>query len=183
MCALNREAKSQHFFRDSNIYKLYAGGNFGGSFGRYAYINISPYMGYNFSKYLSAGTGASYEYFHDGGNQYSTSIYGGSMFFRISFFHNIDEFIAILQNTNFIIEIEYEFLNLESKHFGNGLQQTDRYWLHSFLTGIGIEQKISPRWSSIVVVLWNTTHSDYFLPYFNPTFNIGFQYYFYHGSI
>lgn len=42
--------------------KLFAGGNFGLSIGRYTLINISPQIGYRFSKLFAAGLGMNAQY-------------------------------------------------------------------------------------------------------------------------
>jgi len=42
--------------------KLFAGGNFGLSFGDYTIINISPQLGYRFNPYLAAGIGLNGQY-------------------------------------------------------------------------------------------------------------------------
>lgn len=45
--------------------KLSFGGNFSLQFGNYTVIGISPQVGYNFSKYFTAGAGFGYTYFKD----------------------------------------------------------------------------------------------------------------------
>lgn len=42
--------------------KLFAGGGFGLSFGRYTYVNLSPQIGYRFSRLVSAGVGLNLRY-------------------------------------------------------------------------------------------------------------------------
>lgn len=54
--------------------KLTYGGNFGFQGGNYTSVNISPQVGYNFSKHFTAGLGVGYTYYRDkywsGGEQY-----------------------------------------------------------------------------------------------------------------
>ena len=50
--------------------KLSIGGGIGLQFGDYTTINISPQVGYDFSKYLTAGAGFGYTYFKDSHAQY-----------------------------------------------------------------------------------------------------------------
>lgn len=45
--------------------KLVFGGNFGLQFGDYTVINVSPQVGYNFSKYCTLGAGIGYTYYKD----------------------------------------------------------------------------------------------------------------------
>ena len=42
--------------------KFFTGGNFGLSFGRYTVINVSPQLGYRFSRFVSAGLGLNLQY-------------------------------------------------------------------------------------------------------------------------
>lgn len=48
-----------------DISKLSVGGNFGLQFGDYTIVSISPQIGYDFSKYFTAGAGFGYTYFKD----------------------------------------------------------------------------------------------------------------------
>ena len=45
--------------------KLVFGGSFGLQFGDYTVINVSPQVGYNFSKYYTLGAGIGYTYYKD----------------------------------------------------------------------------------------------------------------------
>lgn len=45
--------------------KLVFGGNFGLQFGDYTIVNVSPQIGYNFSKYCTLGAGIGYTYYND----------------------------------------------------------------------------------------------------------------------
>lgn len=45
--------------------KLTVGGNFGLQFGDYTIVNISPQVGYKFSKYFTLGTGIGYTYYKE----------------------------------------------------------------------------------------------------------------------
>lgn len=54
----NKSEKKKGFDRS----KLFAGGNFGMTFGDYTLINVSPQIGYRFSEYFAAGTGINFQY-------------------------------------------------------------------------------------------------------------------------
>ena len=51
--------------------KLVFGGSFGLQFGDYTIINVSPQVGYNFSKYYTLGAGIGYTYYKDKYYDYS----------------------------------------------------------------------------------------------------------------
>lgn len=53
--------------------KLSFGGNFSLQFGSYTVIGISPQVGYDFSKYFTAGAGLGYTYFKDKAYDYKWS--------------------------------------------------------------------------------------------------------------
>ena len=53
--------------------KLSVGGNFSLQFGDYTVVGISPQIGYDFSKYLTAGAGFGYTYFKDKHYDYKCS--------------------------------------------------------------------------------------------------------------
>lgn len=55
----SRETKKSGF----DMSRLSIGGNFSLQFGNYTVIGISPQVGYNFSKYFTAGAGFGYTYF------------------------------------------------------------------------------------------------------------------------
>jgi hypothetical protein len=67
--------------------RLFAGGNFGLSFGTYTIVNVSPQIGYHFNDYFAAGFGVNY--IHYGYNdtydqlKYSQSYGGLNIFGRV----------------------------------------------------------------------------------------------------
>jgi hypothetical protein len=56
--AQDKEEKEKGFQRD----KLFVGGNFGLSLGSYTFVNISPQLGYRFSRHFAAGAGINFQY-------------------------------------------------------------------------------------------------------------------------
>jgi hypothetical protein len=65
--------------------KLFFGGNLGLAFGTYTIINVSPQVGYHFSRVLAAGVGINYSYYgyNDGYWNYKQSYVGMSIFGRV----------------------------------------------------------------------------------------------------
>lgn len=45
--------------------RWFGGGNFGLAFGNYTFINVSPQVGYRFTKHLAAGGGINFQYISD----------------------------------------------------------------------------------------------------------------------
>lgn len=67
------------------------GGNFGLSFGKFTYFEITPTISYLFSDKFASGIGLTYIYYkyNDSFYPYETSIYGGSIFQRFYLTDNI----------------------------------------------------------------------------------------------
>ena len=90
--------------------RVYFGGNFGLQFGDQTLVDINPLMGYRLTDQLSVGFSVTYLYykFTDPYNvypDYSTDIYGGSIFTRYYFLENI------------FAHVEGEVLNLEVPNY------------------------------------------------------------------
>jgi hypothetical protein len=78
--------------------KLFVGGNFGLAFGNYTFINISPQLGYRFTKLFAAGMGVNGQYvsfkerYYDTGDPYrkvSQTVIGLNVFGRVYPIRNI----------------------------------------------------------------------------------------------
>lgn len=67
--------------------RLTFGGGFGFQFGDYTSINLSPQVGYNFSKYITAGAGVSYSYYNEKYNhkqwKYTNHYFGFNVYGRL----------------------------------------------------------------------------------------------------
>ena len=91
--------------------KLFTGGSFGLSFGRYTYVNLSPQIGYRFNRLLAAGLGLNLRYLsvkekNEYGNDYfktSEGITGLNLFGR---FYPVQDFFVQVQP-----EMNYRFGN------------------------------------------------------------------------
>ena len=141
-------------FRD----KIFFGGNVGLQFGSETFVDVSPLVGYKFTDKISAGIGATYQYYSykDRYYNFETNIYGGRVFGRYNF-------------TDYLFgHLEYEYLNLEAFDF-----YRRRVDVGSLLAGAGYIQRISDRSGIMAMVLYNFTESVY-TPYQNPIFRVGF---------
>lgn len=141
-------------FRD----KIFFGGNVGLQFGVETFVDVSPLVGYKFTDKISAGIGATYQYYRykDRYYNFETNIYGGRVFGRYNF-------------TNYLFgHVEYEYLNLEAFDF-----YRRRVDVGSLMAGAGYIQRISDRSGIVAMVLYNFTESVY-TPYRNPIIRVGF---------
>lgn len=138
--------------------KVFIGGNLGLQFGTVTFADVSPLVGYRFTDKISAGIGATYQYYHykDKYYDFETDVYGGRVFARYNF-------------TDYLFgHAEYEYLNLETFDF-----KRRRVDVASLMAGAGYIQKISDRSGIVAMVLYNFTESVY-TPYQNPIFRVGF---------
>jgi hypothetical protein len=141
------------------IDKLFTGGNLGAQFGTVTFIDVSPLLGYRITDKISAGIGATYQYYHykDKFYDFETNVYGGRVFGRYLF----NEFL--------FGHGEYEYLNLEAFDF-----KRRRVDVGSLLVGGGYIQRIGERSAVIAMILYNFTESVY-TPYSNPIIRVGFN--------
>jgi hypothetical protein len=156
--------------------RLYFGGNISLSVGTITAIQLSPLAGYRITPRWSAGLGLDYEYYKSSGTYYgtvmagpySTSIYGGNIFTNFVFLKNFPT-----KGISLMAETEYEALNLESKYFQD-YYSSGRFWLHSFLAGGGIRQRLGRRSSFNLLILWNFNETQYSPYYSNPILKFNF---------
>lgn len=148
-----KEKKNKDFWD-----KVYVGGNVGLQFGSSTFLAISPLVGYNFTKKLSAGAGVTYQYYHykDAFYDIETHVYGGRIFAR----YMITEYLFAYT--------EYEHLNLEAFDFS----PRRRVDVGSLLGGAGYIQRMTDNIALQAMLLYNFTQS-YYTPYQNPIIRIG----------
>jgi hypothetical protein len=139
--------------------KVYVGGNVGFQFGTVTFAEVSPLIGYQFTKKITAGVGFTYQYYRykDPTYQLQTNVYGGRVFGRYFF-------------TDYLFgHAEYEYLSLEAFDF----VPRRRVDVESILVGGGYFQRFGAGNSGIyAMLLYNLTESAY-TPYTNPIIRIG----------
>jgi hypothetical protein len=153
--------------------RLFFGGNLGLAFGSVTYIGITPLAGYRITPSWSAGIGVKYEYYKTSGyygDNYSTSIYGGSIFTEYMFLKNV-----ITKGISLIAHGEYEALSLDQQYFEDPLLPHGRFILNSVLVGGGIREHVGLRSSINIFILWNLSQTA-LSPYENPTIRLSFYF-------
>ena len=138
---------------------VFTGGNIGLQFGSQTIIELAPILGYKITDKFAMGVGFKYLYykFKDSYYNYSTNIYGGSVFAR----HTIVE--------NLYAHAEVEVLNMEVPE----LYRYTRKNVTSVFLGGGYRQMLGERASANILLLYNVNESVY-SPYRNPVLRIGF---------
>ena len=143
--------------------KVYFGGNFGLQFGNQTLVDINPLVGYKLTEKLSVGFSLTYIYYHVTDPyypiDYSTNIYGGSIFTRYYFLENI------------FAHVEGEVLNLEVPNYF--LNRFVRENIFGFYVGGGYRQPLGDRSSMNILLLYNL-NEDRYSPYQNPIIRVGF---------
>ena len=138
--------------------RFFSGGNVGLNFGTVTYVDLSPIIGYKVTEKFSVGTGATYIYYSDNRNNYSTNIYGGRLFSRY------------LITENIFAHAEYELINFETLDFNQKLKRMN---VPSLFVGGGYNARIAGNSFFNITVLWNVLQSVY-TPYSNPLIRTGF---------
>ncbi len=150
--------------------------------GSYTKIEVAPSVGYQLGPRFALGLGGRYEYLRDRTNfifleEVETHIYGIRFFSRLTLIKDLSEWVPIGVMMGIFGHAEYELLNLESQFFrSGGFVAGDRFWLDTFLAGIGLSQRTGYATSFNIMVLWdlNNTSSS---PYINPIVRFGMQIY------
>lgn len=132
--------------------KIRFGGSFGGQFGSFTNINISPLVGYNISDGTTVGGGVSYIYTKVFNSSFS--YFGGRGFVMRRVFPNI------------FAQAEYEFLSVPTS------RQGERKWVGLPMIGGSYSQPISGRFALNFTALYNLNFTGNpnaaFLPYNSP---------------
>ena len=142
--------------------KLYTGGGVGLQIGDVTLIEVSPILGYNITKNLSIGIGASYQFMKIREYNISSNTYGGSVFGRYTIWRNI------------FAHAEYELLNFENIELYNNVIHKQRMNVSSLFVGGGYRQMIGENSAMVLLVLWNLNETPY-TPYTNPVLRVGVE--------
>jgi hypothetical protein len=141
--------------------KLYFGGTVGFNFGDFTRISVNPLLGYRFTPKLSGGVKVGYEYVRDKryAETYTSHNFGGSAFGRF-------RFVPQLYG-----HVEFATIGYELPFPGG---DTEREWVPFLLVGGGYVQRIAPRTSAYVEVLFDVLQ-DSKSPYedWEPWFSVG----------
>jgi len=154
--------------------RIYFGGMFGLQFGTITDIQVSPLAGYRITPRFSTGVGLKYEYYSERNPlfRYSTHIFGPRLFSRYLFLASFSNILPTKYNGGLFFEGEYEALNMDDKYFGYSTPgEGKRFWLKSWLAGIGLRQPLSYRSALNIILLYNLRDTEY-TPYTNPMFRI-----------
>lgn len=130
-----RPVRDQTTFLDH----VYIGTTAGLQLGSLTLIEISPFAGYSFNKYISAGLGSTYQYYRiidrSTGLDQKGNIYGYRVFGRVKVWENIFAYA------------EHENLSLET------FSINQREWVSNTFVGGGYSPEITDRLSSFLLVL------------------------------
>lgn len=160
--------------------RLFVGGNFGLTFGNYTLINVSPQIGYRFTKHLAAGVGLNFQYVslkredYNGDAYYKTSqgVTGLNVFGRV---YPIQYFM-------FQVQPEMNYIFGKEKYFQTSYQNAQEYNLNaeivpSLLLGGGLVLPSGGRGAFIASLFSDVLQKDNSpygnRPIINFTYNIG----------
>jgi len=137
--------------------KMFVGGNVGfQAASGFTSFTVAPVLGYRISDDFAVGIGSSYLYFREKiisptyTYNFSTHVFGGSVFARYFVFENI------------FAHAEYEVLNLKTYDSFN-----ERRNIGNWLVGGGYMQQLGPHFASNLSVLYALNQSPY-SPYGSP---------------
>lgn len=142
--------------------KLSIGGNFSLQFGDYTVIGISPQVGYDFSKYFTAGAGLGYTYYKDKyyAGKWNSSYLTFDVFGR---FYPIEYLVIGVQP-----EISRMWQNIE---YYDGVKESESKFVPTFLVGGGL------RLAGMIAMIQYDVVQDRNSPYGNSIFySVGYTF-------
>ncbi|WP_375561730.1 hypothetical protein ACE193_04030 [Bernardetia sp. OM2101] len=148
------------------IDRFYFGGNLGGTFGRFTYIDISPIIGYRLTPKFSVGVGGTYQYQRqndNGGNLlWKQNIYGGRLFSRYII---AEDFLNV---GNLFAHAEYEslFAKFSYTNISGVAENTQAF--PAFFVGGGLVFPIGNRAGFTISALYNPFYDQYNSIYGSP---------------
>lgn len=111
--------------------KLSVGGNFSLQFGDYTVVGISPQIGYDFTKYLTAGAGFGYTYFKDKHYDYKYKWNNSYLSFDVfGRFYPVEYLVISVQP-----EMSRMWQNIK---YNDGMEFSESKFVPSFLIGGGV---------------------------------------------
>ena len=148
--------------------KFFTGGGLGFQFGTVTIIDVSPIIGYMITDNLAIGTSFTYQYLNDKrySPNYSTNVYGGSLFTRYYMFND------------FFAHAEYEILNYDyyTYYFSSNGSFVEKEKMNVTVSNIllwgGYRQLVGGRTYINLMILLYFNESIYSI-YSNPIFMIG----------
>ena len=145
---------------------LRIGGNFGMAIGDITFIEASPMLGYQFTQRLQAGVGFTYNYYADNTSNFSTSIFGGSMYAQFK----------VLQVASPALQLA---LRAECGMLNHALNLSligeNRGWVFYPLVGGSLLLPVATNGALTVSALWNL-NEDIHSIYVNPIIRVGFTF-------
>lgn len=141
--------------------KLSLGGSLGLQFGDYTVVNISPQVGYDFAKYITAGAGFGYTYLKE--SRYNTKWTNSYLSFNLfGRFYPIDFLVIGIQP-----EISRMWQTLKV----NGVGYTESKFVPSFLVGGGL------RYGGVIAMIQYDVVQDDYSPYGdNLVYTVGYTF-------
>ena len=164
------DEETQGFQKD----RLFAGGNFGLSFGRYTLINLSPQIGYRFNRFLSSGIGLNLVY----ASQKEKDIYGNDFSKTSQWVTGLNLFARFYPSQKFLIQLQpeanYIFGNIKYYQPTETKYKLDAEIVPSLLAGGGLVMP-TERGAFITTVMYDVLQRPN-SPYGNrPIVNFGYN--------
>ncbi len=154
--------------------RMFFGGSFWLSFGSITNIQIAPVVGVWVLPRVAVAAGPDYRFYKDDYSQ--TSVYGAKGYIQYVFLRDLNNILPIGIHTGIFLQLEDEFLNLESAYWPMYNQgQSERFSVNTVLLGGGISQQMGARSSVNFVVLWALNDAGYGI-YSNPEIMISFNF-------
>jgi hypothetical protein len=154
--------------------RMFFGGSFWLSFGSVTNIQIAPIVGAWVLPRVAVAAGPDYRFYKDEYSQ--TSVYGAKAYVQYVFLQDLNNVLPIGIHTGIFLQLEDEYLNLESADWPQYNQgQDERFSVNTVLLGGGIRQQMGPRSSVNFVVLWALNDAGLGI-YSNPEIMISFNF-------
>jgi hypothetical protein len=146
-------------FRREN---LRFGGSLGATFGPITFVDVSPAVGYQFTRRFQAGVGITYNYYADSRftPRFSMHTYGASPYTQFS--------LIQLPSLHIFARAEYGLLN-----YSINLIEPKRQWFHYPMVGGGILLPIGRGGGVSLQVMWDLIEKDFSIYGQNPIIRMG----------